>query len=251
LVYAPDFYLGVKRDYGGMRIPSHIALIPDGNRRWARKVGLSIEEAYRVGSEKVKDVLQWALDLGVTTVTIYVLSMENYARRSSSELKLIYSLLKEKLIEVRSDSRIHENKVRVKLVGRTWLLPDDVRREAMITEKLTAEYSDHFLNLAVLYGGRQELVDAFNALLRDYLEGNVMEINEETIMRYLYLNHTPNPEPDLVIRTGGEFRVSNFLLYEIAYSEIVVLNKYWPEITREDFMLAIEEYSGRERRYGK
>lgn len=236
-----------------IRVPTHLAVIPDGNRRWARKVGLSIVDAYRVGADKVEEFLDWSLDFGIRTVTVYVLSTENFMRRSRMELELLYGLLKEKLIKVRKDERIHRNRVRVRVIGRTWLLPEDVRREVELTERATADYSDHYLNLAVIYGGRQELVDAVKKLVVDYSSGklSVNDINEDTLFKYLYLGDEPNPEPDLVIRTGGEHRLSNFLVYESAYSELYIMSKYWPEITREDLREALEEYARRERRFGR
>lgn len=234
-------------------LPMHIGVIPDGNRRWARKMGLSIMEAYRIGSNKVEEFLEWSLDFGIRIVTVYVLSTENFLGRSKFELELLYSLLKEKLIKVRMDERIHRNRVRVRVIGRTWLLPEDIRREIELTERATKDYSDHYLNLAVVYGGRQELIDAVRKLIVDFNSGKLgmNDINEDTLFNYLYLNDEPHPEPDLVIRTGGEYRLSNFLLYETAYSEIYVLNKYWPEITKEDLKQALDEYARRERRFGR
>ncbi|ADN50328.1 polyprenyl diphosphate synthase [Vulcanisaeta distributa] len=234
-------------------LPIHIGVIPDGNRRWARKVGLPITEAYRIGSDKVEEFLDWSLDFGIKIVTVYVLSTENFLRRSKLELDLLYRLLKEKLIKVRKDERIHRNRVRVRVIGRTWLLPEDVRREIALTEEATANYSDHYLNLAVVYGGRQEIIDAIKKILVDYNSGklNISDLNEDTLFRYLYIGDEPYPEPDLIIRTGGEHRISNFLLYETAYSELYILNKYWPEITKEDLKQALDDYSRRERRFGK
>ncbi|MGC8607352.1 MAG: polyprenyl diphosphate synthase [Vulcanisaeta sp.] len=234
-------------------VPVHVGVIPDGNRRWARKVGLPITEAYRIGSDKVEEFLDWSLDFGIKVVTVYVLSTENFLRRSKLELDLLYSLLKEKLIKIRRDVRIHRNRVRVRVIGRTWLLPEDVRREIELTEETTADYSDHYLNLAVVYGGRQEIIDAMKKLLIDYNSGkvNISDLDENALFKYLYVSDEPYPEPDLVIRTGGEHRISNFLLYETAYSELYILNKYWPEITREDLKQAIDEYERRERRFGR
>ncbi|WP_054857514.1 polyprenyl diphosphate synthase [Vulcanisaeta sp. JCM 16159] len=233
--------------------PMHIGVIPDGNRRWARRVGLPITEAYRIGSDKVEEFLNWSLDFGIKIVTVYVLSTENFLRRSKLELDLLYRLLKEKLIKVRRDERIHRNRVRVRVIGRTWLLPEDVRREIELTEEATADYSDHYLNLAVVYGGRQEIIDAVRKLFADYNSGklSISDLNEETLFKYLYVGDEPHPEPDLIIRTGGEYRISNFLLYETAYSELYILNKYWPEITKEDLKQALDDYARRERRFGR
>ncbi len=225
----------------------------DGNRRWARKVGLPITEAYRIGSDKVEEFLEWTLDFGIKIVTVYVLSTENFLRRSKLELDLLYRLLKEKLIKIRRDERIHRNRVRVRVIGRTWLLPEDVRREIELTEETTADYSDHYLNLAVVYGGRQEIIDAVKKLIIDYNSGklSISDLNEELLFKYLYVGDEPYPEPDLIIRTGGEHRISNFLLYETAYSELYILNKYWPEISKEDLKQALDDYARRERRFGR
>nr|WP_069807143.1 polyprenyl diphosphate synthase [Vulcanisaeta thermophila] len=234
-------------------LPRHIGVIPDGNRRWARKVGLSIAEAYRVGADKVEEFLNWSLDLGIKVVTVYALSTENFLNRSKLELELLFSLLKEKLRKIRNYERVHMDGVRVRVIGRTWLLPSDVIEEVRLTEEATAKYSNHYLNLAVVYGGRQEIVDAVKRILTDYQMGllKISDLNEEVLTKYLYLGDEPYPEPDLIIRTGGEYRLSNFLTYESAYSELYILNKYWPEITREDLLRAIEEYSRRERRFGR
>ncbi|WP_342765426.1 polyprenyl diphosphate synthase [Vulcanisaeta sp. JCM 14467] len=228
-------------------------MLYDGNRRWARKVGLPITEAYRIGSDKVEEFLEWTLDFGIKIVTVYVLSTENFLRRSKLELDLLYRLLKEKLIKIRRDERIHRNRVRVRVIGRTWLLPEDVRREIELTEETTADYSDHYLNLAVVYGGRQEIIDAVKKLIIDYNSGklSISDLNEELLFKYLYVGDEPYPEPDLIIRTGGEHRISNFLLYETAYSELYILNKYWPEISKEDLKQALDDYARRERRFGR
>ena len=234
-------------------VPMHIGVIPDGNRRWARKMGLPITEAYRVGSDKVEDFLDWSLDFGIKIVTVYVLSTENFYRRSRLELELLYRLLKEKMIKIRNDERIHRHKIKVKVIGRTWLLPEDVRREIALTEEYTADYSNHYLNLAVIYGGRQEVVDAIKKLLIDINSRKIgiSDLDENTLLKYLYVGDEPYPEPDLVIRTGGEHRISNFLLYETAYSELYILNKYWPEITKDDLKETLDDYTRRERRFGK
>lgn len=233
-------------------MPRHIGIIPDGNRRWARKLGISIAEAYRVGADKVEDFLNWSLDLGIKTVTVYTLSTENFMNRSKLELELLYSILKEKLIKIRNYERIHRDRVKVRVIGRTWLLPEDVTKEVKLTEEATANYSDHYLNLAVIYGGRQEIMDAIKRLINDYQKGliKLSDLDEKSLFKYLYVGDEPYPEPDLIIRTGGEYRISNFLLYESAYSELYILNKYWPEVTKEDLINAIEEYSRRERRFG-
>jgi tritrans,polycis-undecaprenyl-diphosphate synthase [geranylgeranyl-diphosphate specific] len=233
-------------------MPRHVAVILDGNRRWARINGLSMEEGYRMGARKVEALLRWCLDLGITAVTLYVLSLENLSRRPKEEIEAIYKVLIESTSRFLSDPEVKRRRVRVKVIGRTWLLPEHVREalERLVVE--TADHDSHFLTLAVAYGGRDEIVHAVRRLVADVLSGEVVPeaIDEEVFSRYLYTSDLPYPEPDLVIRTSGEERISNFLLWQIAYSELVFLDVYWPDFRRIDLLRAIRTYQARERRFG-
>lgn len=233
-------------------MPRHVAVILDGNRRWARSNGLPLEEGYRIGARKVEALLRWCLDLGITAVTLYVLSLENLSRRPREEIEAIYKVLIESTERFLSDPEVRRRRVRVKVIGRTWLLPEHVR---LALERLVAETSDHdshFLTLAVAYGGRDEIVQAVKRLVSDVVSGEVPpeEIDEHVFSRYLYTADLPFPEPDLVIRTSGEERISNFLLWQIAYSELVFLDVYWPDFRRIDLLRVIRTYQARERRFG-
>ena len=232
-------------------IPTHIAVIMDGNRRWARKRGLYPWLGHRFGAEKVDELIEWCINLGIKVITIYALSTENL-KRSKRELDEILRLLKEKSLEYVNDERLHKHGVRVKVIGRKDLLPRDVRDALEKLEEATSKYNNLYLNLAVAYGGRAEIVDASKNLIKDVLAGKVKvdEIDETVLERYLYTSDIPNHEPDMIIRTSGEERISNFLLWQSAYSELVFLDVYWPEFRKIDLMRAIRTYQTRVRRFG-
>ncbi len=235
-------------------IPKHIAVIPDGNRRYARKYNLSIYEAYEIGSERILEFLNWCMEFGIKVVTFFVISYDNFLKRSKEDVDAVLRLLREKLKKIREYKNIIEDKVKIKIIGRTHLLPDDIQKEIKSVEDLTKNNSGYYLNLAVVYGGRQEIIDGIKRLFEDFKKGiiDINNLNESLFMRYLYFgDEIPYPEPDLIIRTSGEYRISNYLLYQAAYSELYFIEKYWPEITKEDFINAIEWYKKRERRFGK
>jgi len=233
-------------------IPAHIAIIMDGNRRWARERGLPPHFGHRYGAEVVEDVLRWCYELGVKTVTLYVLSTENIARRSREELDNIYRILSEKLDELLNSEELRRWKARIKFIGDRSLLPPEIVMKIEELERRTSHYSERFLNVALAYGGRREIVEAVKGVARDVLEGrlSIEEIDEEVFEKYLYTGDQPYPEPDLVIRTSGEMRVSNFLLWQIAYSELIFLDVYWPDFRRIDLLRAVRLYQQRQRRYG-
>ncbi len=235
-------------------IPKHIAVIPDGNRRYARKYNLSIYEAYKIGSEKTLEFLNWCMEFGIKVVTFFVISYDNFLKRSKEDVDAVLRLLKEKLKKIKEYKNIIEDKVKIKIIGRTQLLPDDIQKEIKLVEDLTKNNSRYYLNLAVVYGGRQEIIDGIKRLFEDFKKGiiDINNLDESLFMRYLYFgDEIPYPEPDLIIRTSGEYRISNYLLYQAAYSELYFIEKYWPEITKEDFINAIEWYKKRERRFGR
>lgn len=233
-------------------IPAHIAIIMDGNRRWARKRGLPPVLGHRHGARVVENVLRWCYDLGIKVVTLYVLSTENLLRRSEDELENIFKLISEKLDEFLISEDIAKRKTRVKFIGDRSLLPPDIVAKIEELEERTKAYSERFLNLALAYGGRREIVDAVKRIASDVQEGKlkVSDIEEETFERYLYTGDQPHSEPDLVIRTSGEMRISNFLLWQIAYSELIFLDVYWPDFRKIDLLRAIRLYQQRQRRYG-
>ncbi len=233
-------------------MPQHLAVILDGNRRWARRHGLSTSQAYRHGADKVEELLRWCLDLGIRIVTLYVLSVENVLRRPREELEEIYAVLLERAERFLKEELVWREKVRFKIIGRIDYLPQEVASSLLKLEKETVNHDRFHLNIAVAYGGRMEIVDAFRKILRQAQRGAIAPemIDEKIIESNLYTNGLPKPDPDLVIRTSGEERISNFLLWQIAYSELVFLDVFWPSFRRIDLLRAIRTYQQRVRRYG-
>ncbi|MCC6004149.1 MAG: di-trans,poly-cis-decaprenylcistransferase [Thermofilum sp.] len=233
-------------------IPIHVAFILDGNRRWAKEHGFPQWLGHEFGADKVEDVLEWCYDLGISIVTLYVLSTENIKNRPREELEHIFDLLDRKIDEVESSGKLRKREVRVKVIGDTSLLPESLREKIEKLERKTLQYNKRFLNIALAYGGRREIVDAVKKISREICAGklSVDEVDEDVFARYLYTGDIPYPEPDLVIRTSGELRISNFLLYQIAYSELVFLDVYWPDFRKIDLLRAVRTYQSRKRRWG-
>ena len=232
--------------------PYHVAVILDGNRRWAAKRGLPKWAGHRFGVKKVDDLLHWLVDLNVKSLTLYVFSTENF-NRPPEEVNEIMNLLEEKLTDIFSSSDIHEMHVRTKAIGRLDLLPSSVRKLLQKIEDSTREYDGFYLNIAIAYGGRAEIVDATRKIAEKVLIGKLSpsEIDEETIERHLYTAYLPKSDPDIIIRTSGEERLSNFLLWQSAYSELFFLDVYWPDFRRIDLWRAIRTYQCRDRRLGE
>lgn len=227
--------------------PRHIAFIMDGNGRWAENLGLPRIEGHRRGASTVRMVSEACTEWGVDVVTLYCLSSENW-KRPESELQFLMHLLEHYLIEERST--IMEQRLRLEVIGRRDRLPPGVVAEMEKTVEMCASNDGMRLVLAIDYGGRSEIVEATKRIASRVAAGElaVDEISEATIEEHL---HTAGlPDPDLLIRTGGELRVSNFLLWQISYAELWVTPKYWPEFTREDLERAFEEFAARSRRYG-
>jgi undecaprenyl diphosphate synthase len=226
------------------RLPRHVACVMDGNGRWATRQGLKRTEGHRMGEEALWDVVQGAVEMGLEWLTVYAFSTENW-RRPSDEVRFLLNLNRE-ILHVRRQ-RMHELGVRVRVAGRRdWRVPKRIIRDQDETMELTRRNTGLTFTLAFNYGGRAEIVDAVRKLVA---EGTKPEdITEKAIARHLYWPDMP--DPDLVIRTSGEFRVSNFLLWEIAYSEFVFTDVLWPDFTRAHLAHAIREYQGRSRRFG-
>ena len=236
-------------------MPRHVAIIPDGNRRWAKNLGLKPIVGHSVGYEKLKEVLSWLWDLNIKVVTLYAMSYENCIRRSKEERENIFKLISNGIDEL-LHSEIDKRRIRVKFFGRLELLPKELVAKIRKIEEYSRKYSDRYLNIALCYGGRQEIIDAVKRLAADVEKGSIKseEIGDDVFKKYLYTSHLCNDgleEPDLVIRTSGELRISNFLLWQIAYSELYFCDVYWPEFRRIDLWRAIRSYQRRERRFGK
>jgi len=221
-------------------LPNHVAIILDGNRRWAKYHFLASKGVHAIGADKAEQLLTWIYDLKIKITTLYVLSIENLDR-DKKELDDIYNLLGIKLEKLYNDSRIHEREMKIKAIGNIDALPQSIKDILSKLEKETNHYDLTFLNIAIAYGGQQELVDAIRKIAHDVekRELKISEITEQSIDSYLYTSHLPQPEPDLILRTSGEKRLSGFLLWQSAYSELVFMDVFWPEFRKIDLMRAI------------
>jgi undecaprenyl diphosphate synthase len=226
----------------GAALPAHVAVIMDGNGRWARTRGLARIRGHQAGVKAVREAVTACREVGVKYLTLYAFSSENW-ERPPAEVRALMRLLKNYLVGERDE--LLEKQIRLEAIGRLDELPDDVRAELDRTVALTAPYDELTLTLALSYGGRAELVDAVAGIIA----GGEREADEKTIGRYLYA--PDRPDPDLLVRTSGEFRVSNFLLWEIAYAEIYVTNVLWPDFRARHMYAALLDYVSRERRYGR
>jgi tritrans,polycis-undecaprenyl-diphosphate synthase [geranylgeranyl-diphosphate specific] len=239
-------------DVTSKQMPEHVGIILDGNRRWGfEKYGERLD-GHIYGARTGEDFLEWCLDLGIKTVTLYVFSTENFGR-SEQETSTILKLIEDETRKLITDRRIHDSRVHVKALGRLELLPGSLREALAEVERVTAGYDQHYLNVAVAYGGRAEIVDAAKRIIDEVKSGTLDEglVDEDTFRKYLYTSHLPNPYPELIIRTSGEARLSGFLLWQAAYSEFVFLDVYWPEFRKIDLLRAIRTYQRRKRRFGK
>ena len=228
-------------------IPSHIAIIMDGNGRWARRRGLIRIRGHEKGTESVREITRECAKKHLKQLTLYAFSSENW-KRPKREVNLLMKLLKEYLIKERKE--IEENNIRLTAIGRINELPEDVQRELTISMEESKNNTGMVLCLALNYGGRTEIVDAAKKIMRKVKEGKLRldEITEETFREHMYMPDMQ--DPDLLIRTGGEMRISNFLLWEVSYAELWVTPVYWPDFRKTHLEEAIRDYANRERRFG-
>ena len=230
-----------------LAVPRHIAVIMDGNGRWAKQRGLPRVEGHIAGAERVREVLRYACEFGVEYMTLYAFSTENW-KRSREEVDALMDLLS-RFIDGYLDE-MKQNNVRLLVTGRIDGLPERAANDLKRAMAETASLTGHTLILALNYGGRLEIADAAKKIAEEVRHGRLdpVKIDEQLFSRYLYLPEVP--DPDLMIRTSGEFRLSNFLLWELSYAEFYVTDTYWPDFDREEFRKAIESYSKRDRRFG-
>lgn len=222
-------------------IPRHVGVILDGNRRWARMIGLAPWEGHKRGYNKVRDLLSWCDELGIKVLTVYALSIENL-RRPRRELDELFKLLKRGMDELKRNPIIRKRKIKINVIGRVELLPEDLKAKAMEVEEVTKDNDERIFNVALAYGGRQEIVDAIRKVVEKVVRGEleIEDINKEVIERNLYTAGLP--PPDLVIRTSGEERLSGFLLWQASRSELYFCDVYWPNFRKIDFLRAIRDY---------
>ena len=232
-------------------LPQHISIIMDGNRRFAWSLSLGTKIGHMHGKEKLREVMDWVIDLEIPYLTVYALSTENLASRDSDELEALFDLYVAGFDEISEDERIHSREVRVRVVGRTEELPDRVNKAIENAQEKTSGYSNFRFTVCLAYGGREEIVDAVRGIASDHASGSLPleQIDNSEISNRLY--DAEIPDPALVIRTSGEERVSNFLLWQIAYSELYFTDVHWPSFTKSDLYDAIETYQMRRRRYGE
>ncbi|MDI6690760.1 MAG: polyprenyl diphosphate synthase [Candidatus Bathyarchaeota archaeon] len=231
--------------------PEHIAIILDGNRRWASEKALQPWFGHKKGAEKVEQLLDWCSKLNVKSITLYAFSTENF-NRPKAEVEEIMRIAEEEFRKILTEERIHKNKVRVKVIGRLNLLPESLQQLVRDVEEATQDYDQHFLNIAFAYGGRAEIVDAVRKIAESVQTGklNIQSIDEDLFEKYLYTSHMPKQDPDLIIRTSGEERLSGFLLWQSAYSELCFLDVYWPDFRVIDLLRAVRTFQNRKRRFG-
>ena len=229
------------------KLPRHIAIIMDGNGRWARKKNLSRISGHLKGVDAVKEVVTACRELGIKVLTLYAFSIENW-KRPAEEVMALMKLLREYLIK--ESEEMIQNNIRLNAIGRLGDLPSDVQDVLKETMKKTETCDGMILNLALSYGGRSEILHAIQGILSDFQKGRIQseEMNIQRFSQYLWTKGLP--DPDLLIRTSGEHRVSNFLLWQIAYTELYVTETLWPDFDRRELLKAIADYQSRERRFG-
>jgi undecaprenyl diphosphate synthase len=226
------------------RMPNHVALVMDGNGRWAQRRGLPRTEGHAAGEEALMDTIWGALDAGIRWITVYAFSTENW-KRPTDEVRYLMGF-NERLLLTRRDE-LHAANIKLQFIGRRdWRVPRRILRRIDETLELTQANTAMTVSMAFNYGGRAELVDAMRRMLADGVKPD--KVNEKTVRRYLY--DPTMPDPELMVRTSGEYRISNFLLWQIAYSELVFTDVLWPDFRREHLYDAIAEFQRRERRFG-
>jgi undecaprenyl diphosphate synthase len=229
------------------KIPRHVALIMDGNGRWAQERGLSRIDGHKEGAQSVRAVLRAAAQAGVEFITVYAFSTENW-KRPPAEVDGLMKLLISSLNAY--EQELHDNKIRLRVMGQFDRLPLPVRMRLQKTLDATAGYTDHTFIIALSYGSRMEIADATKQIAEKVKRGEIRpkDIDEQTIAEHLYLPDVPDPE--LMIRTSGELRLSNFMLWQLSYSEFYITDTYWPDFREKQFFEALGAFNGRDRRYG-
>lgn len=232
------------------KVPHHVAVIMDGNRRFAKEFGLTTAEGHVKGKDKLEELLDWCMELGIKVLTVYAFSTENL-NRDVDEVESLMQLFEDNFYRLGDDERIHRHGIKVSMLGQRDVLPDRVMRAIEYAEQKTAHYSNYYYNIATAYGSRQEIIQAIKQIARRVKDGEleVEDIDERTFSNFLYT--ADFPDPDLILRTSGEERISNFLLWQLAYSELYFTDVYWPGFRRIDFLRAIRSYQLRQRRFGK
>jgi len=234
-----------KMNFDKKNIPQHIGIIMDGNRRWAEKRGLTINKGHEAGAKNLEKIINHCLELGVKTLTVYALSTENWRKRTKKEVKGIFSLI---LKVAREKKKDYEAKgIKLAVLGEFQAFPRKVVKAIREILKIVKTHERLKVNLALNYGSRDEILKAVRSIIQEKVPPR--KLDEKTFNRFLYTSG--EPDPDLIIRTGGEVRVSNFLLWQISYSELYFTDTLWPDFNEKELNKAITEYQKRQRRFGK
>jgi tritrans,polycis-undecaprenyl-diphosphate synthase [geranylgeranyl-diphosphate specific] len=240
----------ISRELVQDNMPKHVAIIMDGNRRYARiKGNMNPIDGHKRGKDTLEQFLDWCVDLGIEIITIYAFSTNNF-ERSQTEVEGLMKLFKENFEIISKHKKIKDNKIRIKAVGNLELLPDDLRESINTAEASTASYNNMLLNIAIGYDGRLEIIDAIKKISNEVKEGKLTteDIDENLVNKNLYTAGLA--DPNLIIRTSGEERLSGFLLWQSSYSELYFCDSYWPDFRKVDFLRALRSYQKREQRFG-
>ena len=237
---------GLKPD----KMPKHVAIIMDGNRRYSKLQGnMDVVKGHEIGVDTLEKVLDWSIELGIEIITVYAFSTENF-NRPQHEVEGLMKLFVKNFKRLVDHKKIHKNEVKVKVVGRTELIPESVREAIKEAEDATAHYDKRLFNIAIGYDGRLEIIDSFKKIIADVQAGKITidDVDEDLVSKNLYTGGLD--DPNLIIRTSGEERLSGFLLWQSSYSELYFCETLWPELRKVDFIRAIRSYQARDRRFG-
>lgn len=240
----------ISRNLKPENMPKHIAIIMDGNRRYSKLMGnMQAIEGHKRGVDTLEKVLDWSIEMEIEIVTAYAFSTENF-KRPPEEVEGLMKLFQKNFEEIANNPKIHKNNVKVKAVGQLELLPENVREAIEIAEKSTASYDKRLVNIAIGYDGRMEIIDAIKKISKEVKDRKISleDINEDLVNKNLYTAGLK--DPNLIIRTSGEERLSGFLLWQSSYSELYFCDSLWPELRKVDFLRALRSYQERERRFG-
>jgi short-chain Z-isoprenyl diphosphate synthase len=243
----------LEREVRNNDLPVHIGLILDGNRRYAKEMGFDdVTMGHKEGAKKLDDMLTWCVEFGIKIITIWVLSTDN-TQRDEDEVAALLKVIEEKIIDLSKNPIIKKNGIQIKALGNLDILPDELKEAIRKSEMSTKDHTNHILNIAVGYGGREEIVDAVKRVIREKKACSLEELADnicaDDITNHLYTYGIP--DPDLIIRTSGEIRMSGFLLWQSAYSEFYFCDAFWPVFRKIDFLRAIRSYQQRNRRFGR
>ena len=232
------------------KMPKHVAIIMDGNRRYSKLQGnMDVVKGHEIGVDTLEKVLDWSIELGIEIITVYAFSTENF-NRPEHEVEGLMKLFVKNFKRLVDHEKIHRNEVKVKVVGRTDLIPESVRDAIQEAEDATAHYNKRLFNIAIGYDGRLEIIDSFKKIIEQVQAGEITidDVDEDLVSQNLYTEGLA--DPNLIIRTSGEERLSGFLLWQSSYSELYFCETLWPELRKVDFIRAIRSYQERERRFG-